>query len=466
MPSHQRKKPVLDKVKGSIRGGKTINDGNRVSYGFAAMQGWRKQMEDAHCATVDPEHDMSFFGVFDGHGGPGAARFCAQTLAPQVLQKVRVAVGDTTNVPDKFRAGRTQVISGADSRPQLKDNESTHDMNVASSSSGGHRKHSNEKVESAVRSAFLDMDLTMSKRHSMYVTSADDDSYGDPGTTAVTVLVTPKKIIVANVGDSRALLVRDGKLAFSTKDHKPGNADEESRIKGAGGFVVSGRVCRSLAVARALGDHNFKLDEELSQEEQMVTATPDVTVLSRTDSDEYMFLGCDGIYDVMGNMEVTEFISTKLAEECPLSEICSAVVDKCFKKGSTDNMTALLICFPGASENAPKRPPRRLSIGSPEKKPSWVTSLFAEPSDTEQSVSFPTDKSSNSSAKSSLGSERPMSILMSLHDIDEVTNVNEPDHPELAAISQLNDIDNLAWIEMQALDYLVLAHEHIESSEA
>ena len=50
---------------------------------------------------------------------------------------------------------------------------------------------------------------------------------------------------------------------------------EEERIVGAGGFVVSGRVCRCLAVARALGDHQFKQDETLMQDEQMVSASLD-----------------------------------------------------------------------------------------------------------------------------------------------------------------------------------------------
>ena len=36
------------------------------------------------------------------------------------------------------------------------------------------------------------------------------------------------------------------------------------------------------------------MDEELGQEQQMVTAAPDVTVLARASGDEFVFLGCDG----------------------------------------------------------------------------------------------------------------------------------------------------------------------------
>jgi len=33
------------------------------------MQGWRKEMEDAHICTKDLAEGIGLFGVFDGHGG-------------------------------------------------------------------------------------------------------------------------------------------------------------------------------------------------------------------------------------------------------------------------------------------------------------------------------------------------------------------------------------------------------------
>lgn len=33
------------------------------------MQGWRNTMEDAHIAELDLGNGVSFFGVYDGHGG-------------------------------------------------------------------------------------------------------------------------------------------------------------------------------------------------------------------------------------------------------------------------------------------------------------------------------------------------------------------------------------------------------------
>ena len=40
------------------------------------MQGWRLSNEDSHICEVDLGEGVSFFGVFDGHGGPEVAKFC------------------------------------------------------------------------------------------------------------------------------------------------------------------------------------------------------------------------------------------------------------------------------------------------------------------------------------------------------------------------------------------------------
>ena len=57
------------------------------------MQGWRISMEDAHAAVLDLLADnaaaaknhssrLSFFGVFDGHGGATVAQLIARTARP------------------------------------------------------------------------------------------------------------------------------------------------------------------------------------------------------------------------------------------------------------------------------------------------------------------------------------------------------------------------------------------------
>jgi hypothetical protein len=70
--------------------------------------------------------------------------------------------------------------------------------------------------------------------------------------------------------------------------------DEKNRITAAGGFVDFGRVNGNLALSRAIGDFEFKKSAELSPENQIVTAYPDVEQHDLTDEDEFLVIACDG----------------------------------------------------------------------------------------------------------------------------------------------------------------------------
>lgn len=59
---------------------------------------------------------------------------------------------------------------------------------------------------------------------------------GKGGSTAVTaILVNGHKLIVANVGDSRAVICRDGVAKQLSVDHEP--SKERKDIEDRGGFV-------------------------------------------------------------------------------------------------------------------------------------------------------------------------------------------------------------------------------------
>ena len=77
------------------------------------------------------------------------------------------------------------------------------------------------------------------------------------------MLVRDDRVVAANVGDSRALLVRSGKGIELTQDHRPVGSNkagrkELDRVMRTGSWSVGGRVCGILAVSRAFGDYEFK----------------------------------------------------------------------------------------------------------------------------------------------------------------------------------------------------------------
>ncbi|XP_034413776.1 protein phosphatase 1bb isoform X1 [Cyclopterus lumpus] len=286
-------------------------EGNGMHYGLSSMQGWRVEMEDAHTAVVGLPHgltDWSFFAVYDGHAGSRVANYCSGHLLEHILS------------------------GGAD----------------FSSGSG-----SVEGVKDGIRSGFLNIDE--------YMRSFSDLRQGldRSGSTAVCVLLSPSHLYFINCGDSRAVLCRDTKVGFSTQDHKPCNPREKERIQNAGGSVMIQRVNGSLAVSRALGDYDYKCVDGKGPTEQLVSPEPEVYVLERAaEGDEFVVLACDGIWDVMSNEELCEFVRSRLLVCDDLEKVCNSVVDTCLHKGSRDNMSVVLVCLPGApkiSEEAVKK---------------------------------------------------------------------------------------------------------------
>ena len=76
----------------------------------------------------------------------------------------------------------------------------------------------------------------------------------DSGCTAVVALLRGRDLFVANAGDSRCVVCREGKAVDMSVDHKPEDELEKNRINKAGGRVTAdGRVNGGLNLSRAIG---------------------------------------------------------------------------------------------------------------------------------------------------------------------------------------------------------------------
>ena len=100
-------------------------------------------------------------------------------------------------------------------------------------------------------------------------------------------------------GDSEAIVCEmssgSPKAVKIAKTHKPADASEADRIRKLGGTVekVGGvvRVNKDLSVSRAIGDAGLK---------QFVIPDPSVTYRKLTQSDEWLVIASDGLWDYMG----------------------------------------------------------------------------------------------------------------------------------------------------------------------
>ncbi|KAL1304571.1 hypothetical protein AAFC00_003545 [Neodothiora populina] len=277
---------------------------DRIIYGISSMQGWRISMEDAHSCVldlqplqgdeelkpVDSDLRISYFGVYDGHGGDKVALYTGEHLHNIIAKQ------------EAFKSAN---------------------------------------FEQALKDGFLAIDRSI----------LSDPKYEEEvsGCTATVGIVTKDKIYVANAGDSRTVLGVKGRAKPLSFDHKPQNEGEKARICAAGGFVDFGRVNGNLALSRAIGDFEFKKSADLPPEQQIVTAFPDVTVHDQTDDDEFIVLACDGIWDCQSSQAVVEFVRRGIASKQELSAICENMMDNCLASNSEtggvgcDNMTITIV---------------------------------------------------------------------------------------------------------------------------
>lgn len=57
-----------------------------------------------------------------------------------------------------------------------------------------------------------------------------------------------------------------------------------------------GRVNGGLNLTRSFGDFDYKRNSNLDYSEQMITSDPDIKQFERSDKDEFIICGCDGIW--------------------------------------------------------------------------------------------------------------------------------------------------------------------------
>ncbi|CAN4098788.1 unnamed protein product [Withania somnifera] len=236
----------------------------KLKFGFASVCGRRREMEDAvaiHPSFCQMEQENSgdwhYFAVYDGHGCSHVATKCKERLHELVKEELE--------------------------KKELEKKEGNH-----------------EELEHAMDQSFDRMDQEVIEWNKSVTGATCRCELQIPecdavGSTAIVAVVTPDKIIVANCGDSRAVLCRNGKAIPLSNDQKPDRPDELHRIQEAGGRVIywdGPRVSGVLAMSRAIGDNYLK---------PYVICVPEVTITDRTMEDDCLILASDGLWDVVSN---------------------------------------------------------------------------------------------------------------------------------------------------------------------
>ncbi len=166
---------------------------------------------------------------------------------------------------------------------------------------------------------------------------------------------TTRTLITANIGDSRAVLCRNGVAIPLSRDHRPDDPIEFQRIHRVGGTVFwDGKVDRmlepipgmgcyrvngNLALSRAIGDRSDR---------PVINSDPDITLITLVPpEDEFIVVATDGLWDVLSSSDTVAFIRALLdnmdQDAIDRDSIASYVVEEALRRGSYDNITVIIV---------------------------------------------------------------------------------------------------------------------------
>lgn len=240
--------------------------------GYSEILGLRNKMED----SIIIRDDLNLYAICDGHGGPNTAKFASIKISDLFDEKIKKGLYqyDTAIkfVSDIFNQTEKEL-----ERMNLQDG-STLCLSFVCKNNDGNRK-----------------------------------------------------IVTANIGDSRALIVRsDGKSRELTKDHKPTMRSEFERVHNEFGKLnKENRIDGVLAVARSLGDYSV----------YGVGKKPDLNEFYLDENDKYLVIGCDGVFDVLSNDDVARVAMNASST----TEAAFIIRNAAFASLSSDNISVIVV---------------------------------------------------------------------------------------------------------------------------
>ncbi|KAJ9172005.1 hypothetical protein P3X46_015296 [Hevea brasiliensis] len=310
---------------------------------FAILQGRRDYQEDAIACNLDikvpllakdagkngfEEEAVGIVAVFDGHGGKECSEMASKLLFDYFYLHVVFQ-------SYKVMAHHNGVLPSSD-----------------------YKSFQLEILKEALSKTIGDIDLRFSQE------AIKNNFYS--GSTATVVLLYGRQILVANVGDSKALLLSekiqsalrtegDSTAHLSatalTYDHHPDREDERARIEAAGGSVTNWgvpRVSGVLAMSRSIGDVYLK--------RYGVIAEPEYTGWRPlTTNDTHLVVASDGIFESLTPQDIGNLIfqwnshfqgieDSKMPVSCLSStSLAECIINTAYEKGSHDNLSVIIV---------------------------------------------------------------------------------------------------------------------------
>ncbi|CAB4065940.1 PPM1K [Lepeophtheirus salmonis] len=246
----------------SIKRGTPIPEIKIRDVGISSVIGRRNYQEDFY-TIKQLRNNLLLLGVWDGHGGESCAKFCSENVEKQLERLLA-----RTNEDDDLNLGL--ILS----------------------------------------------QLIYSLNHSFEVHWIKNKNNSSGSTATLALIHDGYELVIAHVGDSRAILCRDGSLGGTV------TADEIGR------YLVNKR----LSMSRSIGDFELRRFGVISD--------PDITRLRIQHSkDQFLALVTDGVTFALSDKEIVETVKSFSEPQ----EAADRLVDQALLYGSEDNLTVLIL---------------------------------------------------------------------------------------------------------------------------
>jgi serine/threonine protein phosphatase PrpC len=195
------------------------------------------------------------------------------------------------------------------------------------------------------------------------------------GTTASVVAMDFRsdEITVLNCGDSRTIILTDvpakpntifyrpSHVHFATRDHSPSDENEIMRLRAGkdNGFDYAEPECSLSRHYLTVGDYQYAVSRSLEgtlATSKGVISDADVTKLNISQIvpevpdgtgtvNGAIVIGTDGLFDVMSDEEVAGQIVNMMKTGVPADDASKELYHRALKKGSSDNISIIVIYF-------------------------------------------------------------------------------------------------------------------------
>ena len=267
---------------------------------------------------------MSFFGIFDGHGGENCSNFIKNNFVNYLVENKHFPYDIKKSISETF-----------------------------------------EKIDTEFHNKNIENDKS--------------------GSCALVAILTETKIYLANLGDSRAILSTNfgTKIKQLTYDHKPNNINEFERLLKNGSkiyfeenekqengerkkiFILDKiqlekytnnkeltfrEYPSNLAVCRSIGDFKYK------KKEGSIINIPEIFEYDLNSCNDFIIMGCDGIFDDLSNQEIIDsvwsiinnFSDGKNVDINLITKFsCDMVIKYALEKMNEDNLSCIIIGLDG-----------------------------------------------------------------------------------------------------------------------